>query len=287
MRNRRIARSLVYAALLFTTVPGCQALYVYRPVQILAQDAETKKPIPGAEVRLSYPLAQSSLAPWESVGTTSSDGLARLQAATYGEVGILLDVTKPGYMTEQQNYPVEAVKEIKPAGLFESVEKRPVSFVVEMYSEPFPAVELVLPDGYRGTVKVAVKIRKDAPCQPGQRLFSYAVPSSGIVHIDGPPLLRRVFSPDCRGRYANGTVLSRQAQGDEIGFWSLKSEGEFDYFVVGTRAEYDELRRADQSDSGESHSSGGKSSGGGRGKRGRGGNQSSGDSGPVSSLSPN
>jgi hypothetical protein len=266
--------------------PGCQALYVYRPVVVQAQDAETKKPIPGAEVRLAYPLAQSSLAPWEPVGTTGRDGVVRLQATPYGDAGILLDVTVPGYMSEQQNYPVEAVKAIKPAGLFEATDKRPVDFVVEMYAEPFPSVELVLPNGYRGTLKVAVKIRNDAPFQPGQRVFSYAVPASAVLTIDAPPLLRRVYASDFRARYADGTPLTRQAQGDEIGFWSLKSQGEYEVFVVGTRAEYEELRREGQSDGGgESRSSGGKSGGGGRGRRGRGGNQST-DSGSVSSVSP-
>jgi hypothetical protein len=286
MRNRRLARCLIYPALLLATAPGCQVFHVYRPVTIQARDAETKKPIPGAEVRLSYPLTQSSLAPWEAVGTTASDGVVRLQAAPYGEAGILLDVTHPGYMTEQKNYPIEAVKAIEPAGLFESVDKRPVSFVVEMYTEPFPGVELVFPSSYRGTVKVAIKIQEDAPYQPGQRLFSYDVPASGILQVAGPPLLRRVYSPDFRARYADGTPLNRQPQGDEIGFWSLKSAEGYDHFLVGTRAEYEELRRADQKEGeGQNRSSGGKGGGGGRGKRNRGGNQSSSDSGQAS-MSP-
>jgi hypothetical protein len=284
MKKRRLACCLVHTAFLLS---GCQALHVYRPVSIQVRDAETKKPIPGAEVRLSYPLAQSSLAPWEPVGTTGSDGITRLRAAPYGEIGVLLDVSLPGYMSEQKSYPVEAVQAIKPAGFFESTDQRSVNFVIDLYAEPFPGVELVLPDGYRGTVKVTVKVRDDMACPPGQRLFSYVVPPSGIVQVTGPPLLRRVYSPDFHARYANGTVLNRQPQDDEIGFWSLDSEGENENFLVGTRAEYAALRRAEQHESGgHNRSSGGKGGGGGRGRRGRNDNQSAPDGSQASSLRP-
>jgi hypothetical protein len=267
---------------------GCQALHVYRPVLIEARDAETNKPLPGAEIRLSYPLAQSSMAPWESMGTTGSDGVVRLRAAPYGDVGVLVDVTLPGYMTERKSYGVDAIQAIKPAAFSEAAEGRSPNFVVEMYAEPFPGVELVIPDDYRGMVKVAVKVRDDAPCTPGQRLFSYVVPPSGVVEIVGPPLLRRVFSTDFRARYANGTALKRQVPDGEVGFWSFKSEGENDYFVVGTRADYEALRRADHRDANsDARASSGKGDGG-RGRRGggRGGNSSSSDVSPVSSVSP-
>jgi hypothetical protein len=284
MTNRRLARYLLYPALLLMTVPGCQAFHAYRPVTVLAMDAETKKPITGAEIRISYPLAQPSTAPWESVGTTSSDGTVKLKAAPYGDAGILVDAIFPGYMTEQKNYPVEAVKAIPVFNLFGGSQHAP-SFVVEMYAEPFPAVELVLPTGYRGTLKVAVKIQDDAPCKPGQRLFSYAVPQSGVLQLTGPPLLRRVYSPDFGARYADGTPLSRQPKDDEIGFWCLKTEEGYDHFFVGTRAEYEALRRADKDD-GPAKNSGSGGKGGGRGGRhSRGGNQASPDP-SQSSMSP-
>jgi hypothetical protein len=257
-------------------------------VTIQARDAETKQPIPGAEIHLTYPLAQSSTAPWQSVGATGNDGLAHLRAAPYGQAGVLLDVSAPGYLNEQKNYPTAAVEAIKPAGFFESGERQSADFVVDLYTGPSPEVELVLPDGFRGMVKVGVKIDDSATCPPGQRKFSYTVPPSGTLEFTGPPMLRRVFSPDFNARYANGTPLSRKPQDDEIGFLCLRSEGGYDYFVVGTRAEYEELRRADRRDDSGSRSSGGGKGGGGRGgRRGRGGNQSATDSSSAaSSVSP-
>ena len=175
MTNRRLARCLVCPVFLLATLPGCQAFHAYRPVTVLARDAETKKPIPGAQIRISYPLAQSSAAPWESVGSTNSDGTVQLRAAPYGDAGILVDAVLSGYMTEQKSYPVDAVKAIPSFHFFDSGGRHAPDFVVDMYAgKPFPQVELVVPNGYRGTVKAAVQIQDDAPFTPGQRrLFSY------------------------------------------------------------------------------------------------------------------
>ena len=79
MRNRRLVRPLIYAALLLALAPGCQVFQSGRPVSVLAVDAETKKPIPGAEVRISYPLTPAYRAPAESSGKTGEDGVAALQ----------------------------------------------------------------------------------------------------------------------------------------------------------------------------------------------------------------
>jgi hypothetical protein len=289
MMNRLLGRYLICPLVVLAALSGCQALHSYRPITVQAVDAETKKPIPGAEIRLSYPLAKSSSAPWESVATTGSDGTTQLRAAPYGDAGIQLDASLPGYMSAQKAFPTDAVEAVKKPGLFDAPGQiRPVNFVVEMLAEPFPSVELVIPDGYRGTVKVGVRIKEDAPATPGQRQFSYTVPASGIIDIVGPPLLRRVFTPDFSARFANGTQLNRQPEGDEIGFLCLKSENGYDYFVVGSRADFDALRRADQKEEASQKSSSGGKGGGGRGKHGgggRGGNQSSADS-SQSSLSP-
>jgi hypothetical protein len=282
MKNRRrLARCLVYPVLLLAGVPGCQAFHVYRPVTVLARDAETKQPIPGAEIHLSYPTAQSPGSPWEPVGVTGSDGTVQLKAAPYGEAGILLDASKSGYMSELKGYSTEAVEAVPPAFPFGPGGTRPVSFVVEMYAGPTPAVELVLPPGFRGEVRATVQIQEDAPRTPGQRLFSYPVAASGAVQVSGPPLLRRVTTPDFVARYANGiSALSRQAKDGEVGFWCVRTEGAVEYFLVGTRAEYEALLRAEADDGKPAKSSGGKGGKGGGKRGGRGGGgQSSSDSG--------
>jgi hypothetical protein len=280
MRDRRLARWLICPALLLATAPGCQALHRYRPVAVLARDAETQKPIPGAEVSISYPLTPPTRAPWDSCGTAGDDGIARLRAAPSGDAGILVRLTAPGYLSEEKNLSVEAVQAIEPAHLFEATDRRPVTFVLDLYPEPGPTVELVVPTGYRGLVKAEVRVQDDAPCPPGQRCFSCVVPASGVVQVTGPPLLRRVYGTDFRARTADGAPLSPRPTGSDVGLWWLKCEGSSQWFLVGTQGEYDSLRRSGPAEgAAESRSPGGK--GEGRGRRNRRGNQPPADAGPV------
>jgi hypothetical protein len=281
MSGGRQAGSLVCPVFLLVVAQGCQAFHQYRPVAVLARDAETGKPIPGAEVRISYPLTPPSSAPWDSNGPTQDDGIARLRAAPAGEAGILLQVSAAGYLSEEKNLSVEEVEAIRTAGWFESVEKRPASFVLDLYAGPAPTVELVLPTGYRGHVKAELRVREDVPCPAGQRCFSSVVPVTGSVVVTGPSLLRRVCPLDFRARYEDGTPLSREANDAEIGFWCWKWENGAYQFLIGTRSEYEALRRSEQKSGGEGRTSGGKSSGQGkRGHKGGQSGQSGGDTNP-------
>src|SRR5690348_7436872 len=109
MRKRRLAVCLVCPILLFVFAPGCQVLYRYKPVTILVRDAETKQPIAGAEVHISYPLTRPSVAPYESVETTAENGLAHLRAAPGGEAGIVMEATAKGYMSEERSVLAETI----------------------------------------------------------------------------------------------------------------------------------------------------------------------------------
>ncbi len=241
MRNRRPATWLIVGALLGVALPGCQACYSYRPLPVLVRDIETGQPIPGAEVRLSYPLADRSFGPWEAVGTTGADGIVRLRAAPYGDMGMLAEVRSSDHMDEQKNIPPATINALEPARFNEDVEKRPPQVIVEMYAHPNPTVELVLPTGYRGMVKVQLVIQDDAPCPPGQRNFPCEVPPSGIAQLTGPFLLHRVFPPDFCARFADGSPVEREPKGEAVGLWSLKFEEQTFQFFVGTRQEYERL----------------------------------------------
>lgn len=276
MEDRLHARCLFFPVLLLASAPGCQALHHYRPVAVEAVDAETQQPIPGADVRIWYPLAPPSQAPWYSTGTTGDDGIVRLRAAPFGYGGLAVEGNAKGYLLEQKNLSVEAVHAIAPAHAFEAVDQRPVSVVLAMYAEPRPAVELVVPTGYRGMVKADVQVQEGASCPPGQRCFSYAVPPSGDVEVIGPAMLKRVDPPSFRARYADGTPLGRPDKDyAAVGFWWMKSEGRCQFFLVGTRSEYESMCRSyDKEGTGEYRiSGGGKGQGGGRGGRDHGGNQ--------------
>jgi hypothetical protein len=272
-------RCRILPILVLAIAPGCQAFYQYRPVVVQARDAETKQPIAGATVHVSYPLTNTIEAPWDSGGTTGKDGIVRVKAAPSGDAGIQLDTIAAGYLTERQDLALEKIKAIEPAGWFEAVEKRPVTIVVDLYAGPTPTVEFVLPNGYRGRVKAEVEIEADAPIQPGQRTFRYEVTPDGSVAVAGPALLRRVLPPDFHARYADGTILTGNARDGDIGLWCLNWKGKDFEFLVGTKSEYDHLRFASSpSQSGDHRSSGGNS--GGQGRRGRKGNQGNQGSSP-------
>jgi hypothetical protein len=242
MRNLRFGRYLPFLVCLLAFMAGCQVLYRYRPVPVLVRDAETKKPIADAEVHLSYPLSRDSLAPFDSSERTGPDGIAHLRAAPYGDFGVRLDASAPGYMAEQQNISTEKIQKIEPAHFFETAERRPPECVVEMYAEPRFTVELIVPAGYRGLIKAEVQIQDDIPVPPGQRCFRYEV-ADGFVQVKGPGVLRRIPPPEYHARYADGTPLANEMTLLKVGFRWLRGEGKEHYFVVGTQPEYDMQRR--------------------------------------------
>jgi hypothetical protein len=250
----------------------------------LVRDAETQEPISGGGVRISYPLTAPAWAPQDSVGTTGADGIARLRAAPSGDAGPLVEVTAPGYLGADKNLPVAVVQAIEPAHLFEAVERRPVNLVVELYAEPRPTVEFIVPAGYHGLVKAEVCVEEDVPGPPGQRCFPYLVPPSGVVQVTGPRLLRRLFPLDFHARYADGTALGRPSGGSELGFWWLRTEGHTEVFLVGTRREFDNLRPADQPGETRAGRSSGGGRSGGRGRRNRQAEPPPSDSGPAGMM---
>jgi hypothetical protein len=213
----------------------------------------------------------TSWAPWESCGTTGQDGIARLRAAPTGESGIMVEGTAKGYLIDWRNLSDQDLRTSEPTHWFETQERRPVRWVLEMYAEPRPTVEFIVPSDFRGVIQAKVQVREDAPCPPGQRCFSYAVPPSGVVEVIGPPLVRRVFAPDFRARRADGTVLSREAKDGEVGLWWLKYDGSSQFFVIGTPSEFQLLRTHQQGGAGGTWM--GDSNREGRGKQGRWGKQ--------------
>jgi hypothetical protein len=265
MENGLLVRRLIYGALLLALAPGCQVFRSGQTVSVLAVDAETKKPISGADVRISYPLTPAYRAPAESSGKTGEDGSAIVQAAATEE-GLALEATAPGYLYEQKSLAGDVVPAPKSFFPFRAPEPHIAPLVMELYAQPGPIIDLVLPLGYRGVVRVAVEPRDNVPCPPGLRRFRFEVPPSGEVQVIGPALLRR--TPVIAASYANGVSLNPQAKDGEIGFLWVKSDGACEVYVVGTSIERDSLRRSDHKDRMNQSSDNGQKSGGRKGRHG-------------------
>jgi hypothetical protein len=269
--------SRLWPVVLLAVAPGCLSLPGDRPLPVQVVDAETKQPIRAASVQIVYPFAPS---PWDargSTGTSTDDGVARLRVSAGDDPAVTLEVAALGYLSDEKPLPAAAVKALEPPHLFENTDHRSAAVVVELYAEPRPTVELVLPAGFRGRVRAAVQVRDDVSPTPGQRKFGYEVAPTGTVDVVGPPILHRVFAPDFHLRYADASPLTQNAKESEVGYWWLKTEGDVQVFLVGTKGDYDAAVRAGEATTvGASRNSGG---GGGKGGRRGGGGRHGGGGG--------
>jgi hypothetical protein len=223
--SHRLVRGLLKTCLL-VTASGCQTTHPPPPIDVQVRDAETKAAIGGAQVRVWHSGDHAVV----STGATGPDGLARVSAPPAIDTPLLYEATANGYLARQSERPTE---------------QTPTGVILELFAGPRPTVELVVPDGYRGVVKATIRVQDDLPFKPGQRLFSYPVPASGVVAVVLPPLFGRGITPDIRARYANGTPLPRDAQAFEMGCHWLKADAEKEYVLaIGTQWEADEIRRA-------------------------------------------
>ena len=112
--------------------------YSERPVPVLVRDAETKKPIPGAQVEFSHQLAQSSAVSDRTSGVTEGDGIARMSAVPRGSHrdSLYVKATANGYEGDSLLVSDDDIKKIEPCGLFESKKGRPARIKGALFGMP-------------------------------------------------------------------------------------------------------------------------------------------------------
>jgi hypothetical protein len=268
MRSRWVARCLLIFFMIFA--PACQFFQDYRPVTVVVRDAETKQPIPQAQIKIWYPLpARTIHAPHEASALTDIDGVARVSASSRAD-DIMLAVAAAGYMRDDVNLPTQLRQNPDPGNLFRPAGQHTANMIVELYAEPRPTVELVLPDRYRGLVRVKVQFTDHVPGNKAQRVFPCSVPLTGVAELDVPAWVKRFYPPDFRGRYVNGIPLSREADPAAIGLHWLRSNGDEEILVVGTQKDFEAMCPAApvQGDPEPRPSRRGRGGGGGRHRRG-------------------
>jgi hypothetical protein len=241
-RKKEMRRtSIAIASLTLLALAGCQT---YRPTPILVRDAETGRPVAGAEVHVSYPLANSIFAPAPSCDLSGADGIARVRAAPYGDAGLRVQTSAKGYLTDNKYLSIDEVSALEPAHWFEDVGQRGVVFVVDLLAEPAPNVEVIVPASFKGIAKIDVHIQDDMSCPAGQRSFPCPLSALGEAAISLPPMLRRASPATFRAQFTDGSAIGRPDDQKTTGFWWLKSEGNTHYYVVGRRYEYEAELRA-------------------------------------------
>jgi hypothetical protein len=236
--------------LLALVVSGC---HVYAPLNISVGDAETGKPIAGALVDASYffePFGPSNT-------TSATDERGKSTMPVPAGYSPMLHIRASGYWlpgSGHRNLPVEGC---------DCDTKR---LQVWLYRVPVPSIELVIPNGYRGLIRLNLRPATDRiQDEPGKRHFVFHASSSGFVNVRAAPLLMDLDfmgfagkATDLIARYEDGTPIPKsgfpydapatednqvalrwvgQQQADN----SNPSDSGF-LFAIGTQGEVDELR---------------------------------------------
>ena len=280
MRDCLLTRVFLGLLVVLPTVTGCHALHPTPTIPIVVRDAETKEPIPGAEIRLWSP-ADNSTGRQEPTGTTGPDGVARIKADYSKVADVLIGVTAQDYLPDQ----VDRVLAGKVPG------SPPGGAIVEMFRGPRPVIEVIVPSDFRGEFKVEVKPQEDTQNPERKRVFTCKVPPAGlrpaggfdftpvVVHVSGPPILSAEgrIGPEFHGLYADMTPMPAEPKDKDIVMRWVRSEGPDQYFIVGTKVDQLSAQRAAEKQIGpreksSPNKSGGKGGGGGaRGGMGGGG----------------
>jgi uncharacterized membrane protein YgcG len=283
VRKCYLARQIAHFAILsLASATGCQMMHPSSPVAVSVLDAETNAAVPGAEVVLLYPTSDPSAKSRDITATTNPSGVAQIRGVTTDDGLPQVRITAPGYILEQSGLPGSVLHTIKENNSFwSSFSSRhdPVELALYVYHGPSAAIELTVPAGYRGMIKVDVRIREDIKYPRDQRVFTGTV-VDGAVQVDGSPLLRSECKPVYRARYTDDTPVPMNVQDNEVGFRWLRTEGRTEIFVIGTRAEWEGFRRAtDKAIAADASGKKNSGSGGSGGRRGGGGSGGTGGSG--------
>ena len=235
--------SLIACLILVLPSTGCGVFRAHRPMTVQVIDGETRQPLPNAKVSISYPNMLDFTAPHPSSRTTDSRGLAKLRIGEYRS--ILLHAEEEGYnQAERSNVTAEYVK-----GLPRRSDGR-VNRVIELWADPRPTIELVVPNEYRGPVKIVFERGDGKSYQMGQRRFEFPVEPNGHVLVRGPGFLDvEPFHVDIEARHADGTPIPRQSSNySEValrwvhcGTWNnLNTQ----LYIIGTETEGEVLRQS-------------------------------------------
>jgi hypothetical protein len=271
MRKSIVTACLLHLGFLTVLVSGCAALlYRYHPVTIQAIDAETKKPIVGAYAEITYPNTQPHRAPYLASGSTGDNGIAELKATGSGIYCARLDISAKGYMHEDEDLSLDAIEAADGGTASKASKASKPTFVMELFAEPRPQLELIIPDGTVGPIRVNVHIQDDFVYPAGQRDFRYPVVPPEVTQIILPPMFRHVSAAAFSGRFANGTELHATEVDTEVGFWWVGAEGDLNTYFVGSPLmcrQYQRQHPTTFDGQTSSRSSSSSSSGGKRGRR--------------------
>lgn len=242
------------AILAASCLPGCIriASHAYETVDVRVLDAETNDPISNATVSIRYGHGEEIVLnqPKNVAATTDRHGRAVLEITGYIDMGVIgWKVSALGYLTRYARDPLGGRvpdEFLKVATDHDA----PLEAEIRLYRAPRPSVTIVVPDGYRGPLKIEREPKPDWVQEAiGQRAFEFSASDDGYVFVEASRLLGRGVFSRASARYTDGTKIERiytlyePGKDNDIG---LRTIGTFprhrDLYVIGTKSDADSLR---------------------------------------------
>jgi hypothetical protein len=231
--------------LLTLSVLALLGFYRHQPVTLEVRDAESGLPIRDARVDVHYLRFMQLLAPGDFSGKTDGNGKILLQVANWDNA-VHVSTSADGYIENERSLPPVSKK---------SKRRTDKAIVVSLYKKLSLQIELILPKGFRGVLKVRHLPTEFTSGRPRQRMFSVQVPNSGRVDIPNTPPFQDVRSIEWLATYDDGTPLpslhsSPLAEHDEtVALRWITAEHPWitaehieDLFVVGTSDDEHRIR---------------------------------------------
>jgi hypothetical protein len=210
--------SIAAIFILLVAQPACNR------VSVAVFDGDTNQPISEAKVEAHYMHKESwldyTIVDWfraqDEEATTGANGIARIRVR---KPVSLWTITAPGYL----EYDQRSGQDI-PQQMDERQIQGKNAIAIPLYRQPPPEIWIILPDGYRGPVRITqTPVNRWVQESPGQRTFEFHASATGDVQIESTPLLHRIIPdrpyghpflmvagpPGFRFRYASGQELPR------------------------------------------------------------------------------
>ncbi len=255
MCRLRHASMLLVVTPLALCLTGCEiSHHSLTPVEVLVLDAETAAPLSDVTVSVYYQHPKAIVVlnmPKDISADTGTDGRVAFGVADFHS-GWTWTVSATGYPSvrwnEDRRHPAGWPVPVGVRDMFND-ERARREITVYLYREPPPQITVIVPNGYRGPLKVALRPSENyVQGEVGQREFVFNASETGYVGIEASPLLRRTYASRVLVRYADGPRIWDWGEylspdrDDRIALYRIVGRGNRWLYMIGTKADAEALR---------------------------------------------
>ncbi|OWK36529.1 hypothetical protein [Fimbriiglobus ruber] len=211
-------------------------------MQLLVRDAETKRPVAGVEVEGHLLKFMDLAPPKQPKGATDADGIATLWVCQ--ERWLNVNTYYDGFVQADQpiQYNPKDFERLPKRG--EPTAAGRIDHIVELKPHPSPTFVLIVPEGYRGMLRVRFEV-DDNVAVARQRFYPVPVDKSGLAVVRYPKAIcgqggkRNILVRTVNGkRVPEG--YTREAE--EIGLRWVHNTEDTELYLIGTGPECEALK---------------------------------------------